>query len=101
MKFQFPKDLITIVLNLFKTSKERTVNNKATTVAGGVGGVIMAGLIGKLEEMSGCHFVEAFANIDWIQLAVFGYSLVAGALTTDANKTVSVPTTNTGSGAVS
>lgn len=94
---QFPKDLISIVLGVLRTSKERAVGSKRTTIAGGVGGVVLAGLIGKLEEMSGCKFATAFANVDWIQLAVFIYSLVAGALTTDANKIVETHSnTNTG-----
>ena len=82
--------VLTKVLEFFKSIKTRTVDNKNTTIGGGVAGVAFAALIGKLEEMSGCHFAIAFANVDYLQLAVYVYSQVAGALTTDASKTISV-----------
>lgn len=80
--------IMSVVLGVFKSAKERALGNKASTVTGGVLGVAFAALIGKLEEASGCKFATAFANVDWLQVAVFVYSQVYGALSTDANKTV-------------
>lgn len=75
--------------------KQRAVSNPNTTIGGGVFGVIGAALISKVEDLSGCHFSTAFANIDWMQVAFYVYAQAHGALSTDANKTINtgvVPT---------
>lgn len=76
------------VLSVLKTSGERVKANPHTTIGGGVFGIVAAALVGKLEEMSGCHFATAFANVDWLQVAVYVFAQTQGALSTDANKTV-------------
>lgn len=72
-----------------KTIKIRAVDNKNTTIGGGVVGIVLAALVGQIEQASGCHFQEAFMGMDWIQVAVLTMSQAMGALTTDANKTIS------------
>lgn len=80
------------LLEFIRTIKSRAVDNKNTTIGGGVWGIVFAALVGKLEELSGCKFTTAFANVDYIQIAVFLYGQIIGALSTDANKTVVVTT---------
>ncbi len=82
-------NILAKIIGFFGSSKQRIIGNPHTTVAGGVLGVVGAAVIGKIEEMSGCHFSTAFANIDWVQLAFFVFAQVNGALSTDANKTIS------------
>lgn len=83
-------ELLQKCLEFIYTIKTRTVDSKNTTIGGGVAGVVFAAVIGKLEEISGCHFTTAFANIDYMQLTGFIFMQVYGALTTDADKTISV-----------
>lgn len=64
------------------------IQNKNSTIGGGVAGVVLAAVIGKIEEMSGCKFTIAFGNIDWVQLVGFISMQIFGAVMTDANKTV-------------
>lgn len=78
-----------------KTIKTRAVDNKNTTIGGGIVGIVAAAAIGQIEQASGCHFQEAFMGMDWIQVAVLTMSQAMGALTTDANKTISAQS-NTG-----
>lgn len=66
----------------------RILKNKNTTIGGGVLGVVVASIFAKLEEMSGCKFSVAFANIDWGQLFIFGIMQLFGAFVTDADKIV-------------
>lgn len=82
------KALIAKGLMFIKTIRERAIDNKNTTLGGGVAGILFATLVGKFEEMSGCKFATVFGNVDWLQLAIYVFSQVMGALTTDANKTV-------------
>jgi hypothetical protein len=69
------------------------LQNKNTTVGGGVAGLVLVAIIGKIEEMSGCKFAVAFANIDWVQIVGFASMQIFGAMTTDANKTTSTHNT--------
>jgi hypothetical protein len=68
--------------------KKRTVDNKNTTIGGGVVGIAFAALIGQIETASGCHFQEAFAGMDWVQVAGYVMIQAFGAMTTDGKKTV-------------
>lgn len=74
--------------NFMSSIMFRIFGNAKTTVGGGVFGVVLAAMFSKFEEMMGCKFSEAFANVDWGQLFVFGITQLFGALTTDANKTI-------------
>lgn len=76
-------------VTLFFSSLVERFKNKNTTIGGGVAGIVLAAIIGKVEEMSGCKFAVAFGNIDWVQLVGFASMQIFGALTTDANKIVS------------
>lgn len=76
------------VTSFFSSLSER-IKSKNTTIGGGIAGIVLAAIIGKVEEMSGCKFAVAFGNIDWVQLVGFASMQIFGALTTDANKTVS------------
>ncbi len=78
---------MSFIINFLKSIPFR-VRNWKTTIGGGVLGVIGAALVGHLEQATGCHFQEAFAGIDWVQLLVFILSQIFGALTTDADKKV-------------
>lgn len=82
--------IMSLLSGILKTSKERAIKNPGTTIGGGVLGVVVAALVGYLEEQAGCKFSVAFANIDWLQLVVFVLAQTQGALSTDANKTVEV-----------
>lgn len=80
--------IISTILQFVGSLKTRTVNNPHTTVGGITSGVLLAALIGQIETATGCHFQEAFAGIDWIQVLVGTASVVFGASVTDAKKTV-------------
>jgi hypothetical protein len=67
---------------------KRAKDSKHTTIGGGVAGVAFAALIGQLETASGCHFQEAFAGMDWLQVAGYVFMQSFGAISTDAKKTV-------------
>lgn len=82
------------MIDFIKSLKARIMTSKNTTIGGGVVGIAFAALIGKLEEVSGCKFQEAFVGIDWMQIAGFVFSQVFGALMTDSTKTIE-PTTKT------
>lgn len=85
-------------MNILKSLKFRIFDNLWTTLGGGtVGGGIVAIIIGKLEEMTGCHFSTAFANVDWGQLFGFVAMQVFGMLVTDGNKVVPNDKTKDGS----
>lgn len=73
--------------NILKSIVFRFKNWK-TTLGGGVLGLVSASLINKLEESTGCHFQEAFAGIDWVQIIVYVLMQIFGAITTDANKKI-------------
>lgn len=73
--------------NIIKSIVFRFKNWK-TTVGGGVLGLVGASLISKLEESTGCHFQEAFAGIDWVQIIVYILTQIFGIITTDANKKI-------------
>lgn len=66
----------------------RITKNPNTSIGGGAFGVVAAALFAKVEEMSGCHFQAAIANIDWAQLFIFGICQIGGLASTDANKTI-------------
>lgn len=76
----------------------RMTKNPHTAIGGGAFGVVAAALFAKFEEMSGCNFSTAFANVDYGQLFVFGITTIFGLSVTDANKTTptanKTPTTN-------
>jgi len=74
--------------NLIKELFERTAGSKKTTIGGGLVGIAAAALLLKVEEISGCNFSTAFANVDYGQIFVFVLCQVFGAITTDANKTI-------------
>ena len=80
--------IIEKVLEFTKSIPTRTTDHLNTTIGGGVVGVGFAALIGQIETATGCHFATAFANIDWLQITGYVFSQVFGALSTDANKTV-------------
>lgn len=81
-------NIIGKIIEFIGSLKTRTVNNPNTT-AGGIGiGVVLAALVGQLETSTGCHFQEAFAGIDWMQVIIGTASVVFGASVTDAKKTV-------------
>lgn len=80
--------MIKKIMEFFGTVKARTVDNKNTTIGGGVAGIALMAAIGQLETATGCHFKEAFAGIDWMQVLGGVSTAVFGALMTDGNKTV-------------
>lgn len=80
--------MIERILSFMSSLKARTVENKNTTIGGGVAGIAFAALIGQLETATGCHFAEAFAGLDWAQIAGFVFAQTFGAMVTDGKKTV-------------
>jgi len=80
------------ISNFLNTLGDRLIKNYRTSVGGGIAGMIFAIFIGKLEEMSGCHFATAFANVDWGQLAGYLFGQAFGLIVTDSHKTVSTST---------
>lgn len=80
--------MIAKIIEFIGSLKPRAVDNKNTTIGGGVVGIALAALIGQLETASGCHFQEAFAGIDWMQIIGGVTTAVFGAMMTDAKKTV-------------
>lgn len=80
--------MITKIFEFLSTVKPRALDNKNTTIGGGVVGLLFAAMIGQIETATGCHFKEAFAGIDWLQVTGFAFSQVFGAMMTDAKKTV-------------
>jgi len=78
----------TSIFKFFGSLKQRTVDNKNTTIGGGLAGVAFAALISQLETATGCHFQEAFAGLDWAQIAGYVAMQAFGAMTTDGAKTV-------------
>lgn len=80
--------MIAKILSFIGSLKARAVGSKNTTIGGGIAGVALAALIGQLEVASGCHFKEAFAGIDWLQIAGFVFSQTFGVMVTDSNKIV-------------
>jgi hypothetical protein len=76
------------IQGFLNTIGSRIVGNPRTTVGGGISGVLFAILVEKLETMSGCHFTEAFAGLDWMQLAGFVFAQGFGMLVTDSHKVV-------------
>ncbi|MEM4360111.1 MAG: hypothetical protein QXT45_06245 [Candidatus Bilamarchaeaceae archaeon] len=64
------------------------IKNWKTTVGGGVLGVIGAGILGKIEEQTGCHFASVFGSIDWGQIIIFVLSQLFGLFVTDGDKKV-------------
>lgn len=81
-------NILSKIIEFIKSIKVRTIENKNTTVGGGVAGVMFAAIIKQIETASGCHFAEAFAGIDWMQ--IIGYAVMQGygAMVTDGNKTI-------------
>jgi hypothetical protein len=82
------------IQGFLNTIGSRIVGSPRTTVGGGVLGGLLALAIGKLETMSGCHFQEAFAGMDWAQLIGYIVTQGFGMIVTDSHKTVptGVPT---------
>lgn len=76
------------IQGFLNTIGSRLIGSPRTTVGGGIAGMIFAMLIGKLESMSGCHFQEAFAGIDWGELAGYLFGQIFGIIVTDSSKVV-------------
>jgi intracellular septation protein A len=80
--------MIAKLIELLGTLKPRVVDNRNTTIGGGVLGLGLMALIAQVETATGCHFKEAFMGLDWMQIISGTAVAVFGALTTDAHKTV-------------